>query len=1310
MLTLPATISPWEQSYDKPGGDQGITTVPAIFSAMKILRNAIVLILTASLLSTFTYAQPGNIRINEILPSNYNIYFDEDGEFSDWIELYNAGPASVSLKGWTLSDDPEVPGKWVFPEVSLESNSYLMVFASGKNRSNPGGVLHTNFKLSSSGEYLALTDPYENIITEFSPAYPAQTTNVSYGYFNGGYVSFSTPSPGAFNLAASAILPPPEFSPGHGLYDSPFQLTISSEIEGAEIYYTLDGSVPGQSSGTLFTAPFTVDRTTIVRAIVLTTEQAPSPVLTSTYIFPEDIIHTVNYPDGFPSQWGDWTYSAGRAPADYEMDPELVTDPHMAEKVMDGLESMPTMSIVSDRDNFFLYSTDPATGGIYMFPAPGDNDTGRGWERPASMELFNRDGSLSLQVNCGIEIHGGESRRPEKDPKHSFRLSFKPEYGPSRLNYPLFREGSNASINSLVLRAGFNNTWTHWEVDQRDRSQYIRDIFIKDTHREMGHLASNSIFVNLYINGIYWGIYAPSERMDADFAASYLKGGEEDFDMVKDYLEVVQGDLTAWNNLVAKANAGLAGEDAYQSIQGNLPDGSPDPDTESLLDVVSLTDYMIVNLYGGNTDWDHHNWAAVRNRVNPGTGFKFLCWDAEHNLEDLNENVTGENNNERPSRIFQKLRENDRYVRLFSDRVQKFCYGDGILTPDAVMERWLNRMEQVETAIPAEAARWGDYRRDVHSYQSGPYELYTYDDHWLAQQNYLFNTYFPQRTGILVNQLRQAGLFPELEAPVFYINDEDVSGYVYSPGDILTMTSTEGVIYYTSDGSDPADWQGQNEAEEIVLVSEDAPKKVYVPKTDIGSTWITDLNFDDSSWEDCTGSPGGIGYDKEPDYLPYISLDVSQDMHDDGGNPNNSCYIRIPFTLTREELESINYMDLDIRYDDGFIAYLNGNRVADANAPASPAWNSTSTDFHEALNSESFNISPWINRLVKGENLLVIQGLNSGSSSSDFLITAKLTGSNRVNANASEYAVMYTEGIQLENSAHVKARTYSNGNWSALNERYFIMPGDYYSLKVTEVHYHPLDEDTIDESKFEFIELKNTGTSTLYLGKACFVDGINYCFPEGTEIRKNGFIVVASADRYFAERYGFDPFDEYKGKLDNGGESIVLVSPFGDTIVSFIFEDESPWPLEADGTGTSLVPTELNPTGDQNTATQWRNSYYIGGSPGYDDTLVTNIAPEKVIRKEFVLRQNYPNPFTSLTYINYILPEQAFIKISIFNLMGQEIRILTSDELPEGSYVTEWNGMDASGNPVANGIYFYRMEVRSREGTTVKTRKMMLAR
>jgi hypothetical protein len=1270
------------------------------------------------LFSTMVTAQSETLRINEFMALNQTSITDEDGEYSDWLEIYNPTSGAILLYGWSLTDDQTIPQKWLFPNMTINPGEYLVIFASGKDRSTAGSELHTNFRLSGDGEYLALFSPGGTAVTEFDPAYPVQQTDVSYGYYEGIYTGFSDPTPGSDNTSSTAtILPPPVFSIEHGFYESSFNLELSCDVATAEIYYTTDASTPGAVNGTLYTAPITISGTTVIRAVSIIEGEATSKDVTQTYLFPDDVIHQPNNPEGYPAEWGAYVDGSlsGNAIADYEMDPEMIADPTFAARVKEGLMDIPTLSLVSDKGNFFSHDIDPVTGGIYIYTgAPGD-ETGLGWERPVSAEFFNSKDSIDFQVNCGVLLQGGHSRRPEKDPKHSFQLKFRSEYGPSRLSYPIFGEKAAQSFNNLVIRAGFGLSWLHWTSGERERGQLQRDPWTKDAQRAMGHPSSNSIFVHLYINGIYWGVYNPCERLDADYAVSYFGGDESEYDVIKDYMEggldspAVDGTTEAWDDMIGMVNAGLTSNEAYQAVQGNNPDGTPSAGHEAMIDMVNFADYMLLNYYGSNTDWDHHNWGAIRNRVKPDKGFKFFCWDAEHMIKSVSGNMLGVNNDYCPSRIFQKATENEDFRHLFADRVVKHCFNGGALSPEGSAQLWSARRTQVEKSMDAEAARWGDYRRDVHPWSTGPFELYTTDDQWLAEQNLMSNTYFPQRTSVFISQLRSAGLYPQVDAPVFLINGSEITQNTINAGDLLTMTSTQGTIYYTTDGNDPVVWQSSQGSNETVLVAENTTKKVLVPKSDIGNTWLSDFSYDDASWQTCSGSPGGIGYEAGTGYESYITLDVRSDMYTGGTSPNTSCYVRIPFTVNSGDLSTFTSLILGVRYDDGFVAYLNGKKVAEANAPASPVWNSASSGSHEAGSLETMNISDYVGDLKAGDNLLTIQAMNTNTTSTDFIISATLTASDQdPSGGISGSAIPYSGEIALNQSSQVKARVFYNDEWSAMNNRFFLIPEDLYDIRITEIQYNPLAEGTIDGSEFEFVELKNTGTSTLDLGGVQFSEGLDYEFAPETALRPGQFIVLAVSRDNFYDRYGFFPFDEFSGQLDNNGESIGLISPAEETLCAFRYDDGAGWPAAADGSGNSLVPTEINPTGDPNNPYYWRASYDIGGSPGRDDIITAAITTEIPAFRNAVLNQNYPNPFTDITFIDYQLFDDAQVRLTVYNMVGQQVITLVNSRQPAGLYQVEWNAEDQSGGRVTSGIYYYRIEIVSSQQSEVITKKMLL--
>lgn len=123
--------------------------------------------------------------------------------------------------------------------------------------------------------------------------------------------------------------------------------------------------------------------------------------------------------------------------------------------------------------------------------------------------------------------------------------------------------------------------------------------------------------------------------------------------------------------------------------------------------------------------------------------------------------------------------------------------------------RWNKWRAVVQDAIVCESARWGDYRRDVHQHQSGPYPLFTWNEYWIAEQDRLTETWFPERPEIVLNQLRDDGLYPATQAPEFEGPDRNLVGSQrVSPGFEMSIANASifagGVLYYTTDGADPA--------------------------------------------------------------------------------------------------------------------------------------------------------------------------------------------------------------------------------------------------------------------------------------------------------------------------------------------------------------------------------------------------------------------------------------------------------------------------------------------------------------------------
>ncbi len=240
-------------------------------------RYLLISMITLGAMTGLLGAETPGIVINEFMAANDSTIADGNGEYSDWIELYNNSGAAVDLTGWFLTDDPDDLIRWPFPAgVTLDAGEYLLLFASGQTAYpylDSQGYYHTNFKLDKDGEYLALVESDGlTIADEFAPEFPVQTDDVSYGLCSFPPAEpvrtyLDNPTPGTSNQPACTVQGwyAPLFSRAPGAFAEPFSLTLTTTDPDADIRYTLDGSVPTETS-TLYTAPIPISLTTMVQA------------------------------------------------------------------------------------------------------------------------------------------------------------------------------------------------------------------------------------------------------------------------------------------------------------------------------------------------------------------------------------------------------------------------------------------------------------------------------------------------------------------------------------------------------------------------------------------------------------------------------------------------------------------------------------------------------------------------------------------------------------------------------------------------------------------------------------------------------------------------------------------------------------------------------------------------------------------------------------------------------------------------------------------------------------------------------------
>jgi len=1151
---------------------------------VKPLGLAVLLVWAAVMMETRCGAAGASVALNEIMASNTTTATDPQGQYDDWVELHNPSETPVDVAGMYLTDTRDVPRKWQLPtdapsSTIIAAGGFLLVWADG-NTDQEG--LHAGFGLDAGGDELYLFDT-DGVTLVDSVEYGPQNPDLSYGRYpdaTGQWLPIGSPSPGTSNTRAYVgLVAPVRFSHDRGFREAPFKLTLTCETPGATIYYTVDGSdafstVRQMAGGRAYREPILIFETTCVRAIAIKSGWMPNQTQTCSYIFLSDAVNQARQPAGFPGSWKS-------VAVDYEMDPDIVDDPRYRDVMEETLQSLPSMSLVMHVDDLFS-----ASSGIYA----NSGSSGASWERPGSIELIYPDGRNGFQSNCGVRIQGGYFRSPGASSKKSFRLLFKGMYGATKLRYPLFGDDAAEEFDTISLRAGANDGYT-WSGNERN-AQFTRDQFVRDLQIGTGHAGSHGMFVHLYVNGLYWGLYNPCERPDDSFSASYYGADKEDWDAFKHRnFAVSQGDRTALNQTISLCREAADSLAAYQRLQGNNPDGSANPDYPHLLDVPNYIDYMIVNMWAGNWDWPWNNYWLARKRTADSTGFKFYCWDAEDVMlssrSPLSVNRITNPDSSDVGVFHNSLRRNPEYQLAFGDHVHRFLFNGGLLTSPSLIERYEVLAGTIEMAIIPESARWGDqHGRNMDQ------------DDWYVMRDRILNTYLPQRSDIVLQQFRSADLYPNVVAPVFHVDGHYQHGGNVAAGAPLTMEGATGTIWYTLDGRDPrVAVRASGDDGASIFVAENAAKRVLVPAGPVDEAWKTDPDFDDSAW---IGGTGGVGYERSTGYEQYFDIDVRDLMY----GLRTSCLIRIPFVLSEETLETLSNLGLKVRYDDGFVAYLNGVEVARRNFDGEPVWNSQAaaqnSDFN-AIDLEPFDVTTAIGQLHPGKNLLAIHALNQGATSSDFLLSVTLAvsqGASEGGGTVAPGAIEYAGPISLTQSTRLKARALVGSSWSALNEAVYSAGLVAESLRITELMYHPADG-----SNTEYIELTNIGTEPINLNLVRFSNGVNFTFPS-VELMPGGYVLVVRDLAAFESRYGagLNVAGQYGGSLNNAGERIVLEDAAGQTICDFDFADR--WYDITDGLGFSLTAcdsaaaTDAEAWGEKGS---WRPSARSGGSPGYDD-------------------------------------------------------------------------------------------------------------
>lgn len=1131
---------------------------------------------------------PIGLVINEFLAENEDSLEDEELDNPDWIELYNGQDQNQDLSGYYLTNDPTQKTLWRIPRVIMSPFDHLVIFASGKDRSSPDSSLHTNFNLSKEGGYLALIAPDGvTVVTEFN--YLEQAQDISYGALGGartvGYLE--NPTPEAINSGLQAGGPPAEdvkFNRAGGAFSNSTTLEILPPTSPVAIVrYTTDGSVPNTNSR-IYSSRFNITDTTTIRARVYEPGRLPGEIKSRTFL---ELASSVrNFTSNLPI---------------------VVVDTNGVNIDSSGRSFQPVYTVVIDRDELT---------GIARIDDLEPDFTGRG-----GMHIRGQSSSGFPKKQYAWETWNNEN----EDKKVSV-LGM-----PAESDWILYAPYSDKTLmrNAIVYETARTTGGSFGGV----RTQYV-EVFM---NRNGGTVTLND----------YRGVYVLMEK---------IKRGKERVDIERLGDRTVDPKLItggyifkkdkgpysrAWNTSIERVPLDMHEPERPNTAQFSYirnyvnqmevalhGDSFDDPDEgyQAYIDRLSFIDsHLYTEAF---KDIDGYRISTYFSKSRNGKIRALPVWDFNLGLGNANY-LNGQNPR---GWYYPQVGGSDYYWydTLFTDKEFTLAYWDrfwllrrSLLSTSNMMgmidrhDAELDGSRGTPNAVTRNFQEWNTLGRYLWPNADGFGSRRTHQ----AEVDWM-KDWLATRLAWMETQSR--GSNGTAQPPVFSSYGGEVqSGFELAMGELNNWAG--GKIYYTLDGSDPR----LGKSPSISLIEENATCEVLVPSTTNGGS-----NLSVAEWTGITPPPNlaswvsgnqGVGYERSSSnlYDDYFNLDIESEM----ASKNGSCYIRIPFTISSQaELDSLESLTLKMRYDDSFVAFINGNEVAkDSNAPANLSWDSIAEGSHDdddAIEYSPFSIPRGKNLLKVGENILAIQGLNRGRGSNDALWSCLLSASRGGGDAVSTNALVYSSKLELDKSVDVRARTFDGFKWSPLSQAGFVVsavPASVENLVISEIHYRPASPTPVETSagfdsrgNFEFIELLNIDPDqAVNLEGISFTDGIGFTgfdntLPLKARILAPGErVILVNNQAGFELRYGSANIaGEYDGSLKNEGEQIVILDAAGFPIRDFSFGVEFPWPESAaDGSGFSLVLNDAFSNPDHSEPASWRASVDLNGTPGGDDSV-----------------------------------------------------------------------------------------------------------
>ena len=1114
-----------------------------------------------SKLSQNWFAETPQILINEFLADNDSKSPLESGELldgnydsSDWIELYNNYSEPVDLSGWYLTDDAANLTLWQFPsdnpDLLLQPGEYLIIFASGKTEAenpanypyvDPAGYLHTNFKLSSDGEYLALVaadgttviHQYNQIdLSGDVSGYPKQQENISYGYCYGELQYFTKLTPGADNRDSAAdFVEKPDVSVKGGCYVDGFDLVLSCDTPDAFIRYTTDGTIPSLVNGLTYTDPVYLDSITTLVAKSFKPGFHSSDALIETYIFIEPDVAQFN--SNLPIVILDTLGKDLPHKDDADFD-----DPYTdCRVVVVDVDETTGRTFVTDPEHY---------EGWGMIKRRGESTYGQGHYGLEIQDEYRNDNDVSL-LGMPAESDWVLSFDVIDYSMMKNEIAFKwfrdmGNYAPRQRYVELYMNTDGGKISAgdhrglFMLREKIKRSKNRVDIARLDTSHNLEPkvsggyIIKCDKYNEGDTLLSDYLETSPYGINVYGG-------------GKPILAEPSPLDLTQPQLEWISGYLNKVMSVM------------WQNSNSSFYPG-PGHHYSEYIDLDSWIDHCLIEEIGCDSDafWGSYYTYKDRNDIiHSGP-----TWDYDRSFHNNGGSYDQsysywKENGDFFGKWHMKLQEDTEYKIMLADRW--FDHRKDVLNTDLTMQYIDQTIDLISEA------------------RSRPKKYYPYP---FEEENQYFKDWITNRLDWLDGEIsrRFAARPPEYNPAAGYVA-QDTRLSIDRPSGAL------GNIYYTLNGEDPRLAGGELNpnamlfadstsgiSETLVSMSSSVWKYLY-NGVDQGTSWRYS-GFNDSSWSSGRGQLGFGDGDEATNIGPKV-------------NYYYTAYFRHSFNVTN--IGELNALGMDLLFDDGAVVYINGYEVQRVEMPSGIInYDTTNTGDSSDNKTTSFNVP--VSVLNEGANIIAVEVHQHSYNSTDLSFDLALSAQRSVEPSI----------VTLDKSVNIKARIKDGNSWSALNSDTFAVGPVSDNLRVTEIMYHPAVPET------EYIELKNIGTEPINLNLVEFTKGVDFIFGD-IIVPAGGYILVVQDIDAFTAEYGdgLPVAGQYTGSLDNGGENVRLKDPLDNIIQEFEYKDS--WYDITDGSGFSLSirDTLAADLTIWETKGGWRPSAFNGGSPGQDD-------------------------------------------------------------------------------------------------------------